>query len=350
MERTYVLEQGTMLRKAGHHLAVTRGAETIAEIPLEGLDQLTLVGFTSLTGAVLDVLIRRRVETVLLSPHGQFRARLMVDEHKHVQRRQGQYVRLSDPAFARDTAKVIVRGKLRNAARFLALRGSRYGLAELNRIASQIKGLAEMVERQDQLDLIRGLEGRGSNLYFGAFPLLVRVPGFSFQGRNRRPPLDPVNALLSFVYTLLTLEVLTAIKVVGLDPYLGCLHTVEYGRPSLACDLVEEWRTFLGDRLVLALINRRVINPEDFVYRPTACTDAVDEEDLKQRRPVEMKPKIGRAFIEAYEKWMANRVTVPGTGEKTDYRGLVRHQVRHFCRYLVGDQDSYEPFVWSEVT
>jgi len=350
MERTYILEQGTLLRKAGHHLAVTRGRETIAEIPLEGLDQLTLVGFTSLTGAVLDVLIRNRVETVLLSPHGRFRARLMVDEHKHVQRRQGQYVQLGDPAFAVKTAKAIVRGKLRNAARFLALRGNRHGLAEVNRIASQIKGLAQIIERQDDLEIIRGLEGRGSSLYFEAFPRIIRTPGFEFQGRNRRPPLDPVNALLSFVYTLLTQEVLTAIKVVGLDPYLGCLHTVEYGRPSLACDLVEEWRAFLGDRLVLALINRRVISPEDFVYRPTGCTDGVDEEDLKQRRPVEMKPKIGRAFIEAYERWMGNRITIPGAKEKTDYRGLVRRQVRQFCHYLTGDQDSYEPFVWSEVT
>lgn len=349
MERTYVIEQGTMLRKSGHHLAVTRGNETIAEIPLEGLDQLTLVGFTSLTGAVLDVLIRHRIETVLLSPYGQFRGRLMVDEHKHVQRRRGQYVNLSDPAFALKTAKAIVRGKLRNAARFTALRGSRYGLAEVNRIASQIKGLAEIVERQDNLDFIRGLEGRGANLYFEAFPLIIRVAGFEFHGRNRRPPLDPVNALLSFVYTLLTQEVLTSIKVVGLDPYLGCLHTVEYGRPSLACDLVEEWRAFLGDRLVLALINRRVINPDDFVYHPVQCTDGVDEEDLKQRRPVEMKPKIGRAFIEAYEKWMANRIQIPGGREKTDYRGLVRRQVWQFCHYLLGDRDSYEPFVWSEV-
>ncbi len=349
MERTYVLEPGTVVRKSGHHLAVTRGSDVIAEIPLEGLDQLTLVGFTSLTGAVLEVLIRNRIETVLLSPHGQFRARLMVDEHKHVQRRRGQYLQLSDPAFALKTAKVIVRGKLRNAARFLAQRGTRHGLGEVNRLASQIRGLAEITERQEALDLVRGIEGRGSGLYFQALPQLVRTEGFEFHGRNRRPPLDPVNALLSFVYTLLTQEVLTSIKVVGLDPYLGCLHTVEYGRPSLACDLVEEWRSFLGDRLVLALINRKVINPDDFVYRPTTCTDAVDEEDLKARRPVEMKPKIGRAFLEAYEKWMTGSIIIPGSREKTDYRGLVRRQVWQFCHYLVGDKESYEPFVWSEV-
>ena len=350
MERTYILEPGTTLRKAGHCLAVTRGPETIAEIPLEGLQQLTLVGYTSLTGAVLDVLIRRRIETVLLSPHGGFRARLMVDEHKHVERRRGQYLRLSDPTVALNTARVIVQGKLRNSARFLARRGSRHGLNEVNRLAAQIKGLADLVERQEDMETVRGVEGRASNLYFEAFPQLLRVPGFDFRGRNRRPPLDPVNALLSFVYTLLTLEVLTSIKVVGLDPYLGSLHTVEYGRPSLACDLVEEWRSFLGDRLVLALINRKVIQPDDFVYRPTVCPDAVDEEELKERRPVEMKPKIGRAFLEAYEKWMTTRITLPGSREKTHYRGLVRRQVRQFGHYLVGDRERYQPFLWSEVT
>lgn len=135
-----------------------------------------------------------------------------------------------------------------------------------------------------------------------------------------------------------------------MDPYLGCLHAVDYGRPSLACDLVEEWRTFLGDRLVLALVNRRVIGLDDFVYRPTPCADAVDEEELKHRRPVEMKPKIARAFIEAYEKWMASRILDPGSRERTDYRGLIQRQVWKFCHYLVGDRDSYEPFIWSEVS
>ncbi|HOI94978.1 MAG TPA: CRISPR-associated endonuclease Cas1 [Syntrophobacter fumaroxidans] len=350
MERTYILEQGAYLRKAGNHLVVTKNREIIAEIPLEGLSQLTLVGFSSLSGAVLEVLIRHRIETVLLSPRGQFRARLMVDEHKHVQRRQGQYVKLSGADFALRTTQSIVRGKLRNTARFLALRGSRYGSEALHRAAAQIKGLSALVDRQKDMDLLRGIEGHAANLYFEVFPLLVRVPGFEFNGRNRRPPLDPLNALLSFVYTLLTQEVLTAIKVVGLDPYLGCLHAVDYGRPSLACDLVEEWRTFLGDRLVLALVNRRVIGLDDFVYRPTPCPDAVDEEELKHRRPVEMKPKIARAFIEAYEKWMASRILDPDSRERTDYRGLIQRQVWKFCHYLVGDRDSYEPFIWSEVS
>lgn len=350
MERFYVMEPGSYLRKDGNHLKVTKDQQVLAEIPLEGLQQLTLAGYTSLSGAVLDCLIRHRVETVLLTPGGRYRARLMVDPHKHVERRRAQYLQLSDPQRTLEVSQWIVTGKLRNSARLLAMRGSRYGNAELNRTAAQLRALAEIAGRQQDLDLVRGVEGRAAALYFGAFPALVRVPGFAFNGRNRRPPLDPLNALLSYVYTLLTQEVLTAIKIVGLDPYLGSLHAVDYGRPSLACDLVEEWRAFLGDRLVLLLVNRQMIGPDDFVYRSVADADGVDEQDLRQKRPVEMKPKICRALLEAYEGWMKTAVRCPRTGQKTDYRGLVHRQVKHFRRVMEGEAPGYEPFLWSHVT
>lgn len=349
MERMYVLEPGTTLRKSGQNLRLMKHDVLLGEVPLEDLEQLTLVGFASLSGAVLDALIRHRVETVLLTPQGRFRARLMVDEHKHVKRRQAQYVRLSDPATALAVAKAIVGGKVRNSSRLLALRGSQFGSPELHKAAAQLKGVADFVAAQKDMGAVRGLEGHAGNLYFKAFPHLIRTPGFTFDGRNRRPPKDPVNALLSFVYTMLTNEVLTAVKTVGLDPYLGTLHTVEYGRPSLACDLVEEWRNFLGDRLVLTLINRRVIGPADFVVRDVSCTDAVDEKDLREKRPVEMKPRVASAFVQAYEKWMAGRLRNPQTGEETDYRGLIRGQARNFSRFLLGECEAYQPFLWSQV-
>lgn len=349
MERMYVLEAGCTLRKSGRNLRLMKNDLLLGEVPLENLEQLTLVGFASLSGAVLDSLIRYRVETVLLSPNGRFRARLLVDEHKHVQRRQAQYLRLSDPNTVLVFVKALVGGKVRNSSRLLALRGSQFGNPELLQAAARLKGIAELVPVQKDLEVLRGLEGHAGNIYFQAFPHLLRVPGFTFEGRNRRPPRDPINALLSFVYTLITLEVLTAVKIVGLDPYLGALHAVEYGRPSLACDLVEEWRNFLGDRLVLGLINRRAIGPDDFVQRQVTCTDGVDEEDLKEKRPVEMKPAVARAFIQAYEKWMSTRIRIPQSREHTDYRGLILAQVRNFSRYLQGERDSYEPFLWSQV-
>jgi len=348
MQRAYILEPGAYLRKTGETLTIFREGKASGEIPLRGLRHLTLMGCNSLSGAVLDMLIRNRVETVLLSVTGRYRARLMVDEHKHVERRRNQYLVLSDPERALSTAKSLVRGKLLNAARFLSMRGQNYQDQELITTGIRTKAIGEGLSNLGSLDLVRGAEGHAGNLYFHAFPRLLRNPRFAFNGRNRRPPLDPVNALLSFVYTLLTQEVLTQIKTAGLDPYLGALHAVDYGRPSLACDLVEEWRSFLGDRLVLTLINRQAITPDDFVYRYRTHTSAVDETDLKAKRPVEMKPTTLKALIKSYEMWMATRIKWPGTGENTDYRGLIRRQVRKFDEYLAGKSEMYEPFIWSK--
>lgn len=195
-------------------------------------------------------------------------------------------------------------------------------------------------------DVLRGFEGAGTRIYYSAFNRLIRSEQFHFNGRNKRPPLDPVNAMLSFVYTLPTNEILSAIKTCGLDPYLGSLHEVSYGRPSLACDLVEEYRCFLGDRLVLGLINRKVVKPDDFIFRKSPPAEFVDEPEMKAKRPIEMKPAISRAFIAAYEQMMKRRIFYEPLGKEVNYRGLIMNQVRHFGKYLGNPDNSYKPFVW----
>ncbi|SFM73855.1 CRISPR-associated endonuclease Cas1 [Thermodesulforhabdus norvegica] len=349
MEKFYVLESGAYIKKEGAVLAVFRGRQKIGEIPLRGLKQLVLVGRSSFSGAVLDVLIRERIETVLLTPEGRFRARLVVDEHAHVERRRAQYLVLSDPEASLNVARKIVSAKLRDMAHFL-MRKSEGGKEELLReSAIQIRALARLAEETPSLETLRGLEGHGSSVYFSVFSRLIGNKSFFFEERSRRPPRDPVNAMLSFVYTLLTGEVLTAVQSVGLDPYLGALHAVEYGRPSLACDLVEEWRTFMGERFVLRLINLGMVKPEDFVFRTSVAADGVDEEDLRKNRPVEMKPAMLRAFLQAYEKWMQTRLRCPLTGQKRNFRGLIHDQSRRFARFLLGEDDEYRPFPWWEV-
>lgn len=348
MERIYVLEPGTYLKKDGANLALTREGKVIDRVAIDGLRQLTLIGYTSLSGAVLRALVRGRVETVLLTPSGRFEGRLCVDEHKHVQRRKAQYLRLSDPAIQARAAGWIVRGKLRTQARMLALRGQQYGVETLGASAAAIRALERSFPASRDMDLIRGVEGHGSRIYFHAFPDLLRNPDFSFPGRVKRPPTDPVNALLSFVYTLLTNEVLSAIQRVGLDPYLGCLHEVSYGRPSLACDLVEEWRVFLADRLVLGLLNRKAVSPEDFVYRPTGQVAYADEDELRDKRPVEMKPATMRALLKAYDAWMATRVADPVAQDKTTYRELLARQARRFNAWIMDETPEYTPFPWEQ--
>jgi len=346
MESVYVLEPGAYLRREGMTLKVVKGGKVIDQIPAEGLKRLILVGYISLSGGVLDFLIKNRTETVFITPTGRFRARLAIDEHRHVSLRKAQYLRLSDDAFALDTARAIVQGKIENMIRLVLLRSRHYGDAGLKLTAVKLKGVLLNMATVADMDALRGMEGIAARFYFESFSHLIRNDDFTFRGRNRRPPLDPVNALLSFVYTLLTNEVLSAIKACGLDPYLGSLHDISYGRPSLACDLVEEYRACLADRLVLGLVNRKAVRPEDFVYRKPPPDTFVDEEEMKAKRPVEMKPAVNRALIGAYEEMMKREILYPRIGKKITYRWLILQQARQFAEYLETPEKRYAPFAW----
>lgn len=346
MESIYVMEPGCYIRREGGALNVVKEGSIIDRIPAEGLKRLTLVGNVNLTGAVLDFLIRQRVETVFMTPTGRFRARLGIDDHRHVSLRKAQYLKLSDNRFAVETARLIVSGKVRNMIRLLLLRGRQYEDEVLRTATVGLKTIVARLEKADELERIRGLEGVATRIYFQCFERLIRNERFSFNGRNRRPPLDPINALLSFVYTLLTNEVLSAIKACGLDPYMGSLHEISYGRPSLACDLVEEYRVFLGDRMVLGLINRKAISPADFIYRENSQKAYTDEKEMKAKRPVEMRPPVNRAFVASYEQMMVRKVKWGRDQRKLSYRRVIMSQVRAFGEYLLDPSNIYTPFIW----
>ncbi len=344
MQRTYVLEYGTYLRKVADSLELRKKDKTLCQIPLDGLRQLTLVGGVSLSAPVMDLLARNRIETIILGRNWDLKARLMVDEHKHVARRMAQYYKMGNPEFAVRVARALVRSKLDNAAAFLAIRGKSYQDDELFAAGAKISALAEALATRENVDQVRAVEGQAGKIYFSMFPRLVRNKSFSFNGRSKRPPLDPVNAMLSYVYTMLTMETLTMITATGLDPYLGTLHALKRGRPSLACDLVEEWRTFLGDRLVLGLINRRQFKNSFFIIRNRA--DAGTQKNEEKNLPVEMKKPATKKLLDTYEKWMTTKVNCPVTNEETDYRGLMRRRIWQFCRWIEGKNRCFEPGLW----
>ena len=345
MESMYVVEPGCYLRRSGAAINICKGKKILQQVPSDGLKKLMLVGYVSLTGNVMDFLISRRVETVFLTTTGRFRARLGIDEHRHVQLRQAQYIKLSKPAYAAKVAGRLVEAKLENMAGLLIARARDYDEAQLRVAAARIRSLKKAaVSGQPDLARLRGLEGAGTRIYFADFGSMIRNPAFEFNGRNRRPPRDPVNALLSFVYTLLTNDVQSAIKARGLDPYLGTLHEISYGRPSLACDLVEEYRCHLGDRMVLGLINRKMIRPEDFIYRDQPPDNFIDEREMKEKRPVIMKPAVMRTFITAYEEMMGRKIHLEGDTSTVAYRTLIYRQVSAFADSLLADEALYHPF------
>ena len=335
MQTLYVIEPGSSLRKEGDCLKIVQGRRVVDTIPAAGLKQLTLAGRASISGAVLDFLVEHNIDTVFMTMNGRFRARLLLDDSGHTALRRHQYLRLSDPAYQQRVAAAIVRQKLENQSRLLLRRASQLGIADLRAIGAQIRALCDKSQQATGLDELRGVEGYGSRLYFSAFGLLIRNDLFRFTGRNRRPPLDPVNALLSFVYTLFTNEVQNGVKSAGLDPYCGALHEILPGRPSLACDLVEEWRPF-AERLVLGLINRKAIRPEDFIHRSGS-------ELAGGKLPVEMKPNAARALIAAYQRQLEDRLTNPADGRQTAVRWIIHGQCRHFAETLKTGE-VYVPF------
>lgn len=344
-DTVYVLETGAWLKKDGGSLAVLKGSTVIDRIPGHGMKRLILMGRVSMTSGVVDFLMENKVETVFASPSGRFRARLGVDADSHVERRMAQYSRLQDPRFAAPTARNIVAGKLSNMARLCGRRARDYSSPELAAFTLRLKA-AIPPEQEQSLDRIRGYEGLGSRMYFSAFAHLIRNDDFSFNGRNKRPPKDPVNAMLSYVYTVLTMDVLSAIQTVGLDPYLGVLHEISYGRPSLACDLVEEFRPMVADRLVLGLLNRRVVTPEDFLTRNQPFQTYADEGDMVKHRPVEMKPQARTRLMAAYEEMMASTLRVGEDRTKMTIRTLITRQVRLFEASLKDEEKPYQPFEW----
>jgi CRISPR-associated protein Cas1 len=199
------------------------------------------------------------------------------------------------------------------------------------------KRLAQYLQRLETVrpvDELRGIEGEAAASYFAAFPQLITVSdeAFTFSGRNRRPPTDPVNALLSFVYTLLVHDCRSALEGVGLDPCVGFLHTDRPGRPSLALDLMEEFRAFLADRLVLSLINRRQIKPKDFNDSAGGAVTMTDD--------------ARKTLLATWQKRKQEEITHPYLGEKCKV-GLIPHlQAQLLARHLRGDLEAYPPFIW----
>ncbi len=319
MQSIYLLEPGSYMKVRGATLRIEKNGTLIDEIPAQGLERLTLIGRCSMTGAVLDFLIENRVETVFITLTGRFRARLLLDAPGHVKLRQLQYKRLSDKKFSLCLASRIVQMKISSQQKLLLRRSYRKRIQALRNIAVQLRALSQKAASAKDIQTLRGIEGAAARAFYSGFGLLIQNENFFFNSRNKRPPLDPVNALLSFVYVLFTNEVLNAVKVSGLDPYLGALHEPVSGRPSLACDLVEEWRA-MAENFVLNLINRRMVEPDDFVHTG------------RKERPIEMAPGFVRALISGYEKKMEQQISLK-TGPIA-LRWAIHSRIQEFVEYL----------------
>jgi CRISPR-associated protein Cas1 len=328
MSSLYLTEQGSVLRRTGERLVVTKEQQVLDEVPIIHVQQVVVMGNVQLTTPAVALLLQKEVDVVFLSRYGKYRGRLQANGSRFAELRHRQLLLVSDERKVLELARSIVTGKLGNQQQLL-----RRWSASRPKLAQAVRGIGAAIgraQRAGNLDSLRGFEGSAGALYFGALKELIG-PEWGFRKRIYHPPTDPVNALLSLGYTLLLKDVTAAVQLVGLDPYLGLFHALEYGRPSLVLDAMEEFRPMV-DQLVLELIEKGALKPSDFLP-PRDKDQAVLLEDEGRKR-----------FLGAYEKCIAAKVDHPAGG-RTTYRRCIELQVRNLARVVLGKDGKYRPFV-----
>ncbi len=324
MTVVYITRPGSTLAARSRALVVSGGGETLARIPALAARSVVALAPTHVTSAALALCAREGVELVVVPRHAGVLARLGASE-SGLALRAVQYRRADDPGFCQQFARSVVLGKVRNQRRLLGRSRGRHepGVREAR---DELGVTLDRVERAEDVAALRGLEGRASAIYFRALRGLLN-PEYGFRGRNRRPPRDPVNALLGFAYTLLTAEAAATVAGVGLEPALGFFHRARAGRPALALDLVEEFRAPVADALVLAVTGLRKLAPEHFRVGSTG---------------VRMKVSARRRFLEAYEEKLGQPFMSRG-GETLTLREALRAQALRLAE-VVRVGGGYEPF------
>lgn len=330
----FLTREGAYLSKDGSAVDVRENGQSLLRVPLHNLDGIVALGYDiGASAQLMAACAEAGVTLSFCSPHGRFMAAVRGFSSGNVLLRRAHYRAADDPVISVRIAIPMVAAKLANA-RAVLLRAQRdHGAnAGLEACANLIARNARMALRADNLDSLRGIEGDAASAYFSVFSSLLKTDEMTFSGRVRRPPTDPVNALLSFFYSLLAHDCRSALESVGLDAAVGFLHRDRPGRPSLALDLMEEFRPVLADRAALTLLNRRQINVKDFRVQESGA--------------VELSDDARKLAMTTWQERKQDEVTHPYLGEKTTVGLLPFLQARLLARHLRGDLDAYTAFLW----
>lgn len=324
----YVQEQGASIGKDGETLVVKRRREVIHRVRLIEVSQVCLWGNVQITTQALRELSQREIPVCYFTYGGWFVSIAHGMSHKNVELRQKQFSAAADTDASLALARSFVDAKIRNCRTMLR----RNHTEDTTVVRDELQRLQRKLSTAKSLDTLLGLEGAAARTYFAHFPGMLKTAAtdFEFLKRNRRPPQDPVNALLSLAYALLVKDITAALLATGFDPYMGFLHQPKYGRPALALDIAEEFRPLIGDSVVLHSLNSGILREEDFVRRGPACN---------------LTSSGRQKFLRAYEQRMQTEITHPLFGYRLSYRRLLFVQARLLVRYLLKELPKYPGFV-----
>ncbi len=326
MNTIYVIEQGAVVRLSSKSLVITKERENILQAPLIKIDRLLLFGNIQLTTQAMNELLQEGIDVAFLTMNGKLRGRLVATESKNVFLRLAQYERHLDDAFPVNLARTIIKAKLRNQKAVILRYQRNHPEQQFPSELQVIEETLRKIDKQKTVHSLMGSEGIATANYFKAFGGMFRKE-LTFTERSRRPPKDPVNSILSFGYILLTNEILSLVIAHGLDPYIGFLHGEVYGRPSLALDLVEEFRHSVVDRMTLALFNNGILTEKDFQHT--------------EDQGVRLTAEGLKTFFKHYEK----RLRAPLDAKKPtiNLRAIMKRQVRNMAK-TIQTLTPYKPF------
>ncbi|HEY8542088.1 MAG TPA: CRISPR-associated endonuclease Cas1 [Pseudothermotoga sp.] len=326
----YITEQGVVLSKELGKLIISKQGDTINEIPLKKIEKVNLMGNISLTPQILNYFLENKIEVVFMTQYGKYRGKLYTNEYRNVILRLKQYERSNDQSFKFKMAQSIVIGKLRNYYDFLSNKSKNLPRGTISEEIAALRKIIEKTRGSTNIEQIMGLEGIGSKYYFQGFAKLFKSDEFKFEKRIAHPPKDPVNAMLSLGYSLLYNEIEAAMNAVGLDPYLGNLHTVDISKKSLLYDLTEEFRCIIVDNFVINAINRNEFTVNDF--------------EEKEEGIIHFTKDAIKRFIDKFEERLNSKMKYHLDDEENYIRTIFEKQSRHYARVVLGEEEQYTPF------
>lgn len=334
----YITSPDRYLSLDGENVVIQENGAEIGRVPLHNLERIMTFGYTGASPALMGKCVKNGIELVFMSRSGKFLARVEGEVNGNVLLRRQQYRYADDKAMCLDISKNIICAKLFNSRwtieRTLRDHPMRIDTNKFISCSGLLKQSIENAKNAEDIDSLRGIEGEAAQIYFSVFDdmILQQKDDFSFTTRNKRPPKDNVNALLSFAYSLATSMCASSLEAVGLDPYVGFMHTDRPGRRSLALDLVEELRAPLCDRFVLTLINKKIISANNLEKREDGA--------------VILTENGRKTFLTAWQKRKDDELKHPFLDEKIEWGIVPYAQALLLARNIRGDIDAYPPFMW----